>query len=117
MITIDIGAIFVGIIIGIVMVILYAWFVVYRFEGRMNRMLNDMVRDVMMGLEVELNQDVFFCYSAKNKEFVCQGANYAEIKRAFETRFPNRVAYVAGGDPKAVALLQAQIAQQESKQI
>jgi len=114
MIEFDVGAVIIGMVLGVVLIGAAAWYEVHRFERQLTRMIKTAMKETMFGLEVEQNQGVFFCYSAENKQFVCQGADLEQIRSAFRQRYPDRIAYITGGDPSAVEQLQAQIAQQES---
>jgi hypothetical protein len=116
MIEFDLGAVIIGMVLGIVLIGLAAWYEVKRFEYKLERMINTAIKDTMFGLEVEQHQGVFFCYSAQDRQFVCQGADLEQIRSAFRQRYPDRIAYITGGDPTAVQQLQAQIAQQESNE-
>jgi hypothetical protein len=52
---------------------------------------------------------VIFCYSKEDNQFICQGATLTEIREAFKSRFPDRTAYLDGGDPEVVAELRAEL--------
>jgi hypothetical protein len=52
---------------------------------------------------------VYFCYNNEDKQFVCQGATVAEIRTAFQSRFPDKTAYLASGDPRVVAELKTEL--------
>ena len=56
----------------------------------------------MIGLDIELDRGVYFCYNSKDQQFVCQGRTVAEIRQVFGARFPTKTAYLAGGDPAVV---------------
>jgi hypothetical protein len=45
---------------------------------------------------------MYFCYNNEDKTFVCQGTTVHEIKQAFQARYPDKIAYLAGGDPAVV---------------
>ena len=57
----------------------------------------------LVGLDIELDNGTYFCYNHTDKQFVCQGGTVAEIRQAFQNRFPEKTAYLAGGDPEVVA--------------
>ena len=101
----DIGAVIIGVGIGIALVMLYAWSVYRGLVRRVDRMVLDMVAEAensMIGLDVELDRGVYFCYNSKDQQFVCQGRTVAEIRQVFGARFPTKTAYLAGGDPAVV---------------
>ena len=100
-----VGGILMGIGIGFVMLGLYIWILYQRIRGRIDRMIAEVVVEAaadLVGLEIEVDRGRYFCYNSEDKQFVCQGATVAEIKQAFEVRFPGKTAYLAGGDPAVV---------------
>ena len=102
----DIGAVIIGIGIGFGMIDIYVWFFLYLpIKSRVDRIIAQVVaeaEDSMVGLDIEVDNGVYFCYNNKDKQFICQGTSVAEIKRAFGERFPTKTAYLAGGDPAVV---------------
>jgi hypothetical protein len=38
----------------------------------------------------------------QGRQFVCQGATVAEIREGFKSRYPEKTAYLAGGDADLV---------------
>ena len=95
----------VGIGIGIGMLCLYIWILFQRIRGRVDDMVKQIIQqaqDDLIGLDIELDKNTYFCYNSEDKQFVCQGSTVAEIKKTFEARFPGKTAYLAGGDPAVV---------------
>ena len=100
-----VGGILMGIGIGFVVLGLYIWILFQRIRGRVDDMVKQIIQqaeDSMVGLDIEVDNGVYFCYNNKDKQFICQGTSVAEIKRAFGERFPTKTAYLAGGDPAVV---------------
>ena len=99
-------AIIVGIGIGFGMIAIYVWFFLYLpIKSRVDRIIAQVVaeaEDSMVGLDIEVDNGMYFCYNNKDKQFVCQGNTVAEIRQAFGERFPTKTAYLAGGDPAVV---------------
>jgi hypothetical protein len=95
----------IGVGIGVGMIVLYAWYLYQDLKGRIDRMIKEVVDEAaadMVGLDIEIDRGRYFCYNSEDKQFVCQGSTVAEIKQAFEARFPGKTAYLAGGDPAVV---------------
>ena len=95
----------IGVGIGVGMIVLYAWYLYQDLKGRIDRMIKEVVDEAaadMVGLDIEVDRGRYFCYNSEDKQFVCQGGTVAEIKQAFEARFPGKTAYLAGGDPAVV---------------
>lgn len=115
-----IAAVGIGALLGFGMVVLYVWYLWNKIKSRVDQIINEVIQEAesnLVGLDIEVDNGTYFCYNNEDKQFVCQGANVAEIRQAFQARFPTKTAYLAGGDPAAVEQLQTQIAQQEPKQI
>ena len=100
-----IGGILMGIGIGFVVLGLYIWILFQRIKGRVDHMVKQIIQeaeDNMVGLDIEVDKDTYFCYNNEDKQFICQGKTVAEIRQAFQARFPGKTAYLAGGDPRVV---------------
>ena len=109
-----IGGILMGIGIGFVMLGIYVWFLYQKIKNRIDRMVQEVIDEAaadMVGLDIELDKNVYFCYNSQDKQFVCQGNTVEEIKQAFQDRFPGKTAYLAGGDPAVVAQFRTELAQ------
>jgi hypothetical protein len=101
-----------GVAIGCGIVVLYCWILYRRLKNRIDQMVAQVVAEAeadLIGLDVELDNGVYFCYNNKDKQFVCQGNTVAEIKQAFSERFPTKTAYLAGGDPEVVATFKTEL--------
>ena len=101
-----VGGILMGIGIAFVMVGLYIWILFQRIRGRVDDMVKQIIQQAeadLIGLDIEVDNGTYFCYNHTDKQFVCQGGTVAEIRQAFQNRFPGKTAYLAGGDPEVVA--------------
>jgi hypothetical protein len=101
-----VAGILMGIGIGFMMLGIYIWYLYHKLKSRIDRMVAEVVAEAeadLVGLDIEVDNGVYFCYNSKDKQFVCRGNTVAEIKQAFQERFPNKTAYLAGGDPAVVA--------------
>ena len=100
-----VGGILMGIGIGFVVLGLYIWILFQRIRGRVDDMVDQIIQEAqadIIGLDIELDKDTYFCYNNEDKQFVCQGKTVSEIKQSFEVRFPGKTAYLADGDPVVV---------------
>jgi HAMP domain-containing protein len=102
MMEIDVGAVLIGAGLALFVVAAYVWYLWRRMARRIDQLVRHAVEDNLVGLDIELERDMFFCYNSKDKQFVCQGATVEEVRRAFGRRYPDKTAYLAGGDPTAV---------------
>ena len=105
-------AVGVGVVLGIGAVGLYIWSLYHRLKNRIDHMIREVVDEAaadLVGLEIEVDRGTYFCYNYEDKQFVCQGTTIAEIKQAFEARFPGKTAYLAGGDPAVVEELKTEL--------
>jgi hypothetical protein len=107
-----IGGILMGIGIGFIALGLYIWILYQRIQGRVDQMVREIIKEAeadLVGLDIEVDNGVYFCYNNEDKQFVCQGATVAEIRSAFQSRYPGKTAYLAGGDPGVVAELKTEL--------
>ena len=98
-------AVAVGAVLGVGIVGMYIWYLYQKIKHRVDRMIAEVVDEAastLVGLEIELDKGRYFCYNSEDKQFVCQGSTVSEIRQAFQTRFPGKTAYLAGGDPAVV---------------
>ena len=99
-----------GIGIGIGMVILYAWYQFQILKSQIDRMIEQAVTEKStIDLDIEVDKGVYFCYNSEDKQFICQGTTVAEIRKGFQLRYPDKTAYLAGGDPAVVAELKTEL--------
>ena len=101
-----------GIGIAFVVVGLYIWILFQRIRGRVDDMVEQIIQQAeadLVGLDIELDNGVYFCYNNKDKQFVCQGTTVAEIRKSFGERFPGKTAYLAGGDPAVVSTFRTEL--------
>jgi hypothetical protein len=107
-----IAGIFMGLGIGFVLLIMYVWILYRRIKSRIDQMIQEVIDEAeanLVGLDIEVDQGRYFCYNSEDKQFVCQGATVAEIRTAFQARFPGKTAYLSGGDPRVVAELKTEL--------
>lgn len=104
----------IGIGIGCGMVILYAWYLYQRLMNQIDQLVDQAVQQAeadLVGLDIEVDCGTYFCYNSEDKQFVCQGATASEIRAGFRARFPDKTAYIAGGDPAVVAQFREELTQ------
>ena len=109
-----VGGILMGIGIGFTMLGFYIWILFQRIRGRVDRMVEQIIQQAeadIVGLDIELDKGRYFCYNHTDKQFVCQGGTVAEIRQAFQARYPGKTAYLAGGDPAVVAEFKTELLQ------
>ena len=63
----------------------------------------------LMPVIVERMNGVIFCYSKEDNQFICQGTTLTEIREAFKSRFPDKTAYLDGGDEELVKELREEL--------
>ena len=98
-------AIFIGAILGIGIAGLYIYMLYQKLKKEINRLVDEVVQEAeasLIGVDIEVDKGVYFCYNNKDKQFICQGRTVQEIKEGFRQRFSDKTAYLAGGDPVIV---------------
>jgi len=104
-----------NILVGIGMGILYAWYQYQRLKSHIDRMIEQAVTEKSsIELDIEVDKGVYFCYNSESKQFVCQGTTALEIRQVLQNRFPNKTAYLVGGDPSIVAKFKAELETNEN---
>ena len=111
----DILNILLGVAIGVGMVVVYAWYQFQILKNQIDRMIEQAVTEKSsIELDIEVDKGVYFCYNSESKQFVCQGATALEIRQALQNRFPNKTAYLVGGDPVIVAKFKTELETNEN---
>ena len=109
---IDIGAIVIGILIGaalaVLLIYLYIRGLIREVMAELDRHI-EAAADTLMPVIVERMNGMIFCYSKEDNQFICQGATLTEIRAAFKARFPDRTAYLDGGDEELVKELREEL--------
>lgn len=112
----DITNIVIGVLIGMGVAMgaisLYIWHVMNKFEAGLREHVRNAVREVekaLLPVIVEQDGDEIFVYSEKDRQFLVQGRTAQEIRERFDQRFPDRIAYMAGGDAALVERLKNEL--------
>ena len=109
---IEIGAIIIGMLIGAALAILLIYLYI---RGLVHQVISELdahieqAASTLMPVIVERMNGVIFCYAKENNQFICQGATLAEVRAAFKARFPDRTAYLDGGDEELVKELREEL--------
>ena len=110
----EIGTIIIGMLIGMALAVLLIYLYV---RGLVREVMADIDQHIeraastLMPVTVERENGVLFCYNKEDNQFICQGSTLEEIRAAFKSRFPDRTAYLDGGDPALVEELRNQLSQ------
>jgi hypothetical protein len=102
----------IGIGLGIGAVALYVWVAIQRFHNNLEGMMQetlDEVRASLVGLIIEEDGEQLFAYRETDRQFLCQGADIAEIRKKFQEQYPDKTAYLSGGDPALIERLKAEL--------
>lgn len=81
-------------------------------RSRVNDVEQKIATNHLIPLTVEVADNQFLCYNAKNWDFVCQGQTLAEIQQRFKLRYPDKSATIINGDDPAVSVLRHQLKEQ-----
>ena len=101
-------------VVGVILLagLLVFWYLLKRFNDRLEAQLDNVLKQVedrIIGLEVEVDDNQYFVYNAKDKSFICQGTTAQQILDGFRARCPDKNAYFAAGDERAIEYLTQEI--------
>jgi hypothetical protein len=100
--------IFVGMGLAGLLIYLYVRRLVREVMAELDQHI-EQAASTLMPVIVERESNQLFCYAKEDHQFICQGATVAEIRAAFAQRFPDKTAYLDGGDPELVEELRAEL--------
>ena len=101
-----------GILLGIVIAGILIYLYIRGLILSVMRELDEHIEraaNTLMPVIIERENGVLFCYDKQDKQFICQGATVAEIREAFGRRFPDKTAYLDGGDEELVTELREEL--------
>jgi hypothetical protein len=105
-------SVLIGMGLGVGAVALYVWFVIQRFHNNLEGMVKETLEEVrasLVGLVIEQDGDQLYAYRDSDRQFLCQGADIAEIRKKFQEQYPDMTAYLADGDPALLEQLKAEL--------
>jgi hypothetical protein len=111
-ITTLVANILIGLGLGIGLVVFWIWRTVRRFEDDLRGLVRETIREVeadMIGIVVEEDGGQLYFYRETDRQFLCQGATLTEIRKRFNELYPEKIAFLAGGDPVLVERLRAEL--------
>ena len=111
-ITTIVANILIGLGLGIGLVVLWVWNTIRRFENDLRSVVRETIREVeeqFVGVVVEEDAGQLFFYREEDRQFMCQGSTLSEVREKFNELFPEKIAYLAGGDPALIERLKAEL--------
>jgi len=111
-ITTLVANILIGLGLGIGLVVFWVWRTVRRFEDEMRGLVRETIREVeadMVGIVVEEEAGQLYFYRETDRQFLCQGTTLAEIRKRFNELYPEKIAFLAGGDPALIERLRTEL--------
>jgi hypothetical protein len=111
-ITTLVANILIGLGLGIGLVVFWVWRTVRRFEDEMRGLVRETIKEVeadMVGIVVEEDAGQLYFYRETDRQFLCQGSDLMEIRKRFNDMYPEKIAYLAGGDPALIERLKSEL--------
>ena len=109
----------IGFGLGLAVLAFYVWRTIRRWETELREIVREAVTEAeanMVGLIVEQEGDVIYAYTERDRQFVCQGATVTEIREGFKSRYPEKTAYLAGGDEALVERFKTELIKLKEKE-
>jgi len=106
-------SVLVGVGLGISAIALYVWWVIQRFHNNLDEMVKETFKEVrasLVGLIIEEDGGQLYAYRESDRQFLCQGVDIAEIRKKFSEQYPDKTAFLSGGDPALVERLKVELA-------
>jgi hypothetical protein len=104
--------ILIGLGLGIGLVVFWVWRTVRRFEDDLRGLVRETIKEVeadMVGIVVEEDAGQLYFYRETDRQFLCQGADLMEIRKRFNELYPEKIAFLAGGDPALIERLRTEL--------
>jgi len=104
--------ILIGLALGIGLVVFWVWRTVRRFEDDLRGLVRETIREVeadMVGIVVEEDAGQLYVYRETDRQFLCQGTTLMEIRKRFNELYPEKIAFLAGGDPALIERLKNEL--------
>ena len=104
--------ILIGLALGIGLVVFWVWRTVRRFEDDLRGLVRETIREVeadMIGIVVEEDAGQLYVYRETDRQFLCQGTTLMEIRKRFNELYPEKIAFLAGGDPALIERLKNEL--------
>jgi hypothetical protein len=111
-ITTIVANILIGLGLGIGLVVFWIWRTVRRFEDDLRGLVRETIKEVeadMVGIVVEEDAGQLYFYRETDRQFLCQGTTLAEIRSRFNELYPEKIAFLAGGDPALIERLKNEL--------
>jgi hypothetical protein len=111
-ITTIVANILIGLGLGIGQVVFWVWRTVRRFEDELRGLVRETIREVeadMVGIVVEEDAGQLYFYRETDRQFLCQGSTLVEIRKRFNEQYPEKIAFLAGGDPALIERLKNEL--------
>jgi hypothetical protein len=111
-ITTVVANILIGLGLGMGLVVFWVWRTMRRFEDEVRGLVRETIREVetdLVGIVVEEDAGQLYVYRETDRQFLCQGATLTEIRKRFNDMYPEKIAFLAGGDPVLIERLKSEL--------
>jgi len=67
-----------------------------------NGSVEKIIKEHLLILDVELDNDTYFCYNSEDKQFICQAKSFKEIKETVQKTSPEKVIVLSDKTPQDI---------------
>lgn len=109
-----------GIVIGVAIAILIVYLYIRSLVVKVMKEIGahiDQVSETLMPVTIERDNGLLYCYNQEDHQFICQGTTMKDIREAFKARFPDKTAYLAGGEETLLEELREELKQLKIQEI
>ena len=100
-----------GLVVGAVIAGVWMFYRINALVDKITQELEDMddqLPDAVIHVSVEADNNMLYCYSREDKQFICQGRTLKDIEQAFLSRFPDKLCVISEGDQELLKQLHAE---------
>lgn len=98
-----------GMIVSVLLIRAMARTVITKALKQLDEDIKQTVSDAQLGVNLEVEQNIYFLYNSDDGTFVAQGRDVVELFLHVKQRFPNKIVKIVKGEPEVMQRLRDQL--------